>query len=68
MIPLREKSAAVSVVNDGRISSIREADRLIEHFYCSVKEKMKAEFLRLGIITLVVGSDYCDFRVMRRFY
>lgn len=66
-MPLREKSAAVSAVNGGRISSIREADRLIEHFYCSVKEKMKAELLNFGIITLFFASIWRDFKMMNRF-
>lgn len=67
-MPSCEMSAAVSAVNGGRISSIREADWLIEHFHCSVKEKMKAELLNLDIIASIVGSDYCDFRMMKRFY
>lgn len=49
-MPSCEMSAAVNAVNGGRISSIREADWLIEHFHCSVKEKMKAELLSLGLI------------------
>lgn len=67
MMLLREKSAAVSAVNGGRISSIREADWLIEHFHCSVKEKMKAEILRFTITTVISALIDHDFEVMKCF-
>jgi hypothetical protein len=57
-MPLLEKSAAVCAVNGGRICSIREADWLIEHFYCSVKEKVNAVLLTVGIITLFFRSHF----------
>ena len=67
-MPLREESAAENAVNGGRMSSIREADWLIEHFHCSVKKKMKADILRFSIITLVSYLIDYDFRMMNCFY